>query len=870
MTAARHREAGILRLYRGCLALYPAEFREEYGRELCMVFVDRWREVRSPAGMTMVWLEALHGILHEAPKEHLHMILQDLRYALRILRKDASMTVAALAILALGIGAATLVFSLANGLLLRPLPYANPDRIVAVEEYSPKDPNEHGQISLLNFIDFAARARLIENLGVYTSGAAVLRGDAGAETVVAALVSDGVFHALGVMPLLGRTFTREEATPGGPRVVILSEELWARRYARDPQIAGRSIEFGSGKRTVIGVMPASFHFPERAELWVPLQNDPAQMRRTDYFLSAIARLKAGVTASQASSEMEAMLEQIHRENPAANNNWLARVTPLRTFEAADYRKQVIALLVAVALLLAIACANVSNLLLVKASARSREMAVRTAMGASRRRLVRQLASESVLLGLAGGVFGAGLAYLGIPALISLIPVDLPLWMKFTPDSRVLLFTLAVSLVTSMAFGLAPAFGSSGVDLTTALKEGGRSSGGGRRQKLLRNGLVVGEVSLSVILLAGAGLTARSFLALRSQKLGYSPEHVLSLQLAYPAARYPDGPKARAMVQRLTEEISALPGVTSAAFTTGVPLHDGWSRIYTIEGRPRDLKDMPFVNHVVVAPGYFRTLGISLLKGRDFTEADFEQRRILIVTQAFERENWPGESAIGKHLRFGPPSNNEAWHTIVGVVADNRHEQLKAGGRPNVYLPYSADITPSSLLARAAGDPAKIVSAIRARIAGFDHDIAISHVFTLPQLIERASWQDRFLAVLFIAFAALALTLAAVGLYASLSYTVTLDTREIGIRMALGGSASSVQRMLMRQGMTLAVAGLGIGIVSALALTRLLRSQLFEISPMDPLTYAVTPLVLIAVAALAALAPARRATRVDPAIALRWE
>ncbi|HTS25459.1 MAG TPA: ABC transporter permease [Bryobacteraceae bacterium] len=873
MTSARHREAGILRLYRGCLALYPAEFREEYGREMCLVFADRWREVRSPAGMAMVWLEALRGILHEAPKEHLHMILQDLRYSLRILRKDATVSVAALAILALGIGATTLVFSLANGLLLRPLPYADPGRLVAVEEYSPKDPNEQGQISFPNAIDFAARAQLIENLGVYTRGSALLSGEGGAETVLVSPVSDGVFRALGVTPVLGRIFTHQEASPGGPGVVILSEELWNRRYTRDPEIVGRGIDFASGKCTVVGVMPEGFHFPERAELWVPIQNDPVKTARTDYFLGAIARLKPGATTSQATSEIDAILEQIHREYPAANNNWRARVTPLRTFEAADYQKQVIALLVAVALLLAIACANVSNLLLVKASGRSREMAVRTAMGASRRRLVRQLTLESLLLALAGGVLGTGLAWIGIPALLSLIPVELPRWMIFRPDYRVWLFALGVSLVTSLAFGLAPAWGASAVDLTRTLKEGGRAGSGGPRQRRLRNVMVAGEVALSVILLAGAGLSVRSFIAMRDQKLGYDPRHVVSLQIGYPPTRYPDRPKQHAMIQGLTEQISALPGVTSAAFSSGVPLHDGWSRIYTVEGRPRDLKDMPFVNHIVVAPGYFRTLGIRLLEGRDFAEEDYDrqqQQRILIVTQGFERENWPGESAVGKRIRFGPPARNEPWHTIVGVVADNRHEQLKAGGRPNVYLPYSPDITPDSLLVRAAGDPGKIVSALRARIRDFDKAIAVRHVFTLPQLIERASWQDRFLAVLLMAFAFLALTLAAVGLYASLSYTVSLDTREIGIRMALGASRSSVQSMLMRQGVTVAAAGLVIGIVGALSLTRLLRSQLFEISPADPVTYAITPLVLMSVAALAAFWPARRATKVDPAVALRWE
>jgi len=867
MALARHRETGVLRLYRHCLALYPSEFRDEYAHELCLTFADRWREERSPR----VCLEGLSGILQEAPKEHFHVILKDLRYALRILRKDTTVTLAALAILALGIGATTLVFSLANGLLLRPLPYADPGRIVAIGEYSPKDPNEYGQISFLNFRDYAARERLVENVGVYNGYSVILRGDGEAENVPAEAVSDGVLRSLGVAPILGRIFTREDTAPNAPKVVILSEELWTRRYSRDPQIVGRSIEVDSGKPTVIGVMPADLRFPSNTQLWLADRSDPAKAARTDYYMRAIARLKPGVTVEQAASEWESILQQIHRENQAANNNWKALVTPLRTFAAAAFRKQVIALLVAVALLLAIACANVSNLLLVKASARGREMAVRMAMGASRTRLVRQLASESVLLGLAGGALGTGLAYVGLPALLSLIPVDLPRWMKFSLDGRVLLFSLALSLATSLAFGLAPAFGSSVVDLSSSLKEGGRAGSGGVRHKLLRGGLVVGEVALSVILLAGAGLTVRSFLALRAQNLGYNPEHVLSMDVDYPDQRYPDGPKAHEMIRRLTADISSLPGVTSAAFTSGVPLgQDQWSRIYTIEGRPRALKDMPFVNHVVTVPGYFATLGIPLLEGRDFTEADYDNQHVLVVTRAFTRMNWPGESAIGKHVRFGPPVNNEPWFTIVGVAADNRHDLLKGRGRPVVYLPYSANVTPSSLLVRASGDPAKMVSAIRARMRAFDPDIALDHIVTLPQLIERASWQDRFLAILFLAFAVMALTLAAVGLYAALSYTVSLHSREIGIRMALGASTASVQGMLLRQGMALAVAGLAIGLAGALAMTRLLESQLYAISTSDPITYAVTPLVLLAVATLAVLVPARRATRVDPAIVLRSE
>jgi predicted permease len=407
-------------------------------------------------------------------------------------------------------------------------------------------------------------------------------------------------------------------------------------------------------------------------------------------------------------------------------------------------------------------------------------------------------------------------------------------------------------------------------LRRCFKEGSRGSGSGLRRKLLRNSLVVAEVPLSVILLAGAGLTVRSFLAMIHQSLGYRPEHVLSLEIYYPLKRYPDGPQAHEMLRRLTAEVAAVPGIASTAFSSGVPLHDGWRRIFTVEGRPRALKDMPLVSHVVITPGYFRTLQIPLMQGREFTEADFEQPHILIVTQVFANRYWPGESAIGKRIRFGPPKDNEPWHTIVGVVADNKHEGLKGISRPAVYLPYSAGFTPNQLLARATGDPLKIVPAVRAHIAGVDPDFAINHIYTLPQLIERATWQDRFLSILFAAFAAMALALAAVGLYAVLSYTASLRTHEIGIRMALGASAGSVRRMLMRQGVGLAGVGLCAGMMAALGLTQLLKAQLFEISPMDPLTYIATPVALMAVAALAAFVPARRATRVDPVIALRCE
>jgi putative ABC transport system permease protein len=863
-------QAGILRLYQPFLWLYPAEFRDEYRRELCLAFVDRWREEQSITGLLFVWSHAVFGIFYQAPREHYHMIVHDLRYAVRVLRKDLSVTAAAILILALGIGSTTLVFSLANGLLLRPLPYPQPERIIAVTESSPKDPNETTQISFPNYFDIRARTRLLDDVGVYTSDQSAVRGEGSAERIPSARVSDGVFRVLGVEPLLGRTISREDDVPSGPKAVVLSEDLWQRRYGRDPHVLGRTLQIDDSRWTVIGIMPAGFHFPDRSDLWFPLQMDPLKARRTDYFLRAVARLKPGVSVEQATGELESLLEQIHRENPSVNNNWVARAIPIREFVAGSYRKAVITLLVAVGLLLLIACANVCNLLLVKASARVREIAVRTALGATRRRLLRQLITESLVLGLAGGALGVLLAYAGIPALLSLIPVKLPLWMNFSPDHRVLGFAFAVSLLTTLAFGIVPAFGSFHGDLTDSLKEGGRGGTSGMRSKLLRNGLVVGEVALSVMLLAGASLMIRSFLALRMQDLGYHPENVLTMTIDYPESRYPDGAPARAMLRRLTEEVSSLPGVISTSFSSGIPLNDGWGRIFTIEGHPLDLKDMTFINHIVVTPGYFHTLAIPLLQGRDFTEDDFDAPRIVIVSDSFAKKNWPGEIPVGKRLRFGPPKNNEPWHTVVGVVADSKHGQYKGEDRASVYLPYNSGITPNALLVRTAGDPLQLQQALRARVVGFDTDIVVSRVYSLEQIIALISWQDRFLTVLFTAFAALALFLAAAGLYATISYSVSLSTHEIGVRMALGASASRVRAMILRQGMTLAIAGLFIGIVVAFVLARLLKTQLYEISPNDPATYIAVPIVLILVAALAAFLPTRRATRVDPVVALRHE
>jgi putative ABC transport system permease protein len=866
----REGETGALRFYRGFLRLYPSEFRDEYAAELCFAFADLWRGEQSLAGRLRVSLHALAGVLIEAPREHCHMIAQDLRYAVRTMRKDAGMTAAAIAILALGIGAATLVFSLANGLLLRPLPYPEPGRIVSVNEINPAETHENGALNFLNYRDLRARTRTLSDLGLYGGDSGAIRGEGAAERVLGADTTDGFFGTLRMQPLIGRLFTREDMLPSSERVVVIGEDLWSRRYGRDPKILGRRLQIDDAQWAVVGILPSDFRYPGRCEMWRPLRLDPAKELRTDYGLVGIARLAPGVSMGEAKGELQALLDQIHRENPAADNHSTIRIRPMRDFMAGGYRNIVLVLLGGAALLLAIACANVSNLLLVKASGRAAELAVRTALGATRTRLIRQLVSEGALLGAAGGLLGIGLAYLGLPVLLSLIPVDLPAWMHFSVDIRVVAFAIAVSLATTIGFALAPALGWSAVNLADSLRAAGHAGGSGVRQKLMRDGLVVAEVALCVTLLAAAGLMVRSFVAMRYQELGYRPENVLTLGINYPEDRYPRGASVRALLDRIGGEIAAIPGVSSLAFTTGVPLHDGWSRVYTVEGRPQELKDMDVVDHVAVAPGYFHVLGIGMIEGRDFTEADYDSEMPLIVTEAFARKHWPGTSALGKRVRFGPPARNGPWRSIVGVARDERHGSLKGQNRPTVYVPYSVGITADQMVIRTSTDPIALKRAVESRIVSIDPDLVVGHLFTLGQLIDQAAWQDRFLTVLFTVFAALALALAAVGLYGVISYTVARSTREIGIRMALGASAAGVRGMVVRQGMTLAGIGLAIGLAAALALTRLLESQLYRVSPADPAAYGIAIALLLGSAGLAAWLPARRATRIDPAIALRSE
>jgi putative ABC transport system permease protein len=686
------------------------------------------------------------------------------------------------------------------------------------------------------------------------------------------VVTEPLFRILGVQPLIGRTFTPDEDRPKAPQTVILSEELWRRRYGADPGILGKTIGVASKQARVIGVMPRGFHFPDVAQLWLPLQLDQPHNTRMDHGLEGIARLKPGATVEQAQDDLRGIMRQIIGEHPAENYGQTVNVSPYRVRDTQDVKPLLFTLLGAVGFVLLIACANITNLLLVKASARAREIAVRAALGASRARLMRQFVVESVMRGIAGAAAGVLLARAAIPALLTLLPQQIPSWIQFTPDARVLLFVIAVTVGTGILAGAVPAWSAARLNLVETLKEGGRSSTSGGAKAWFRNALVVAEVAMSVPLLAGAGLMIETFWNLNQVQAGFRTENITTLQTAAPSGGYPDGQAAAQLVGRIRQELASLPAVISVAGTSGVPLIDGWGRSLTAEGWPvLSLKDAPLINHTVVTPGYFRTLDIPILQGRDFTESDRKNPLVTVVDEDIAKRYWPGQNAIGKRVRFGPPEWNEPWHTIVGVVGVARNESLRSIHRNSVYLPYGEfEFNSIAYLVRTAGGMADPARALHARIVAVDRNVAISRVLSMHDVVTRSIWRERFFATIFGVFAVLALLLALVGLYGVMAYTVSRRTHEMGIRMALGASAGEIRRMVLAQSARLVILGLVVGILAAVFLTRLLTAQLYQVTAGDPRTLGAVAALLAAAALLASYLPAWKATRVDPMLALREE
>jgi putative ABC transport system permease protein len=794
---------------------------------------------------------------------------QDLRYGARMLLKKPGFTLIAVITLALGIGANTAIFSVVNAALLRPLPYAEPDRLAQLWETNIKRDLPFFAVSVPNYVSWKEQSQTFEQLAAWRRQGVNLTGRGEPERLEGAAVSGSLFSLLGVKPALGRDFLPMEDQPRGRRAVIISYGLWERRFGRDPNLIGQELALDGVSHIVVGIAPFGFNFPQGAEIWAPLAADLAREDRGNKGLAVIGRLKPGVTLQQARAELTTIAQRLEQQFPATNRDWSVRLETLYdSIITKETRTALLILLGTVGFLLLIACANVANLTLARATGRASEMAIRAALGASRWQISRQLLTESLLLALAGGGAGVLLALWGVDLLRPAIPENAPRLDEIGIDGWVLSFTLAVSLLTGVLFGLAPALQAARVDLQESLKDGGRTSATGGAHSLFRRGLVAGELALSLVLLIGAALMIRSLANLQRAPLGFNPDRVLTAQVMLPESKY--GPEqAAAFYQQVKERVAGLPGVRAASWSSGVPFTTGnTSNGVIAENSTLAPGELLQSEWRIVSPDYFRTLGIPLLQGRDFTERDNPDAPIsVIISQALAERLWPNQNPLGRRLRWGP----RLWVTVAGVVGNVRNVNLAIEPRPMLYLcAYSLPWPVMTLAARVESDPQSIIAAVRAKVKEVDSDMPVASLRTMEEILAQASAQPRFNTWLLGAFAAIALGLGAVGIYGVIAYSVAQRTHEIGVRMALGAQQSDVLKLVLSQGMTLALIGVGIGLLASFALTRLLSGLLYGVSANDPATFAAIPLLLTGVALVACYIPARRAAKVDPMVALRCE
>jgi putative ABC transport system permease protein len=810
----------------------------------------------------------------------MNSFMKDLSYGARNLLKHPGFTAIVIATLALGIGASSAIFSVVNTVLLRPLPYAEAERLVTIQELSPE--GRLVQATPANFLDWRAQNTVFEQLAAILTRPANLALADQAERVDLAMTSANFFSVLGVAPTQGRLFTDADEQAGHPAVVVVSHELWQGRFGGDPSLVGKSITLDGNNYTVIGMAPTGFQYPAQTDVWVPPYRlaptmsermDPTQVRGFG-MLATVALLKPNVSLAQAASEMETITARLRQQYPESNNRRFNRVVTLQNHLVGETGPMLLLLFGAVGFVLLIACANVANLLLASAATRRKEMAIRTALGASRIRVIRQLLTESMLLAFAGGAIGLLLALWGVVFLTKLLPQNFPRLGEINLDWRVLIFTLLASLLTGILFGLAPALQISRTDVQESLKESGRSAAGGRRQNRLRNLLIVSEVALSVVLLVGAGLLFRSFLQLQAVNTGFTSEQLLTLQLSPAGSNYLQDSDYISFYKQTMERVSAIPGVVSVGAINTLPLAKGPTSGFQVEGRPPLTRDKwPGLNYRSVSPEYFRTMNIPITQGRAFTERDSETAPlVIIINQASARRDFPGENPIGKRVSLGTNAEGQTvWWEIVGVVSDIRNNELREEATPEFYLSALQDTFRNMFLViRTTVEPAGVAAAVRRATADIDKSAAVSDVKTMDHIVSEAVTQPRFNLVLLGLFSGIALLLSAAGIYGVTAYSVTQRTHEFGIRMALGAQVGDVLRMILKQGMLLISVGIAIGLLAAFALTRLLRTLLFGVSVTDPLTFVVISLLLTAVALLACYIPARRATKVDPLVALRYE
>jgi predicted permease len=810
----------------------------------------------------------------------MELLFKDIRFGLRGLIKRPGFTIIILITLALGIGANTAIFSVVNAVLLRPLPFRDPEQLVIVWEDAAFAGFPRNTPAPANYVDWKNQNQSFSDMAASAEMSFNLTGDAEPERVTAYGVTANFFPLFGVQPLLGRSFLPEEDQPGSNKVVVLSYGLWQTRYGGDARILNRDIQLNGEKHSVVGVMPANFQFLEsEVRLWVPLALDQEELaNRGGHYLNVVARLKPGVALSQAQADMNAVMRRIATDHPGETfeGKLGAVVMPLRDQIAGDARGSLVVLLVAVAFVLLIACANVAGLVLARAVGRRREVALRMALGAGRPAVVRQLLTESLLLSLVAGVLGTLLAYWSFTFLQGLVPEEMSLATSLKLDTRILLFTILISIVTGIIFGLVPALQAAKVDLNEALKQSStRMTSTGR----LRSTMIVFEVALSLVLLIGAGLLIQTLFQIFGQYSVLDPEKVLTMRTVLPREKYKEPQQRNNFYRQVLERVEHLPGVVSAGYSTSVPLSwKGGTSGFLPEGIKSPIPGMAYdANHRQVSAGYLKTMNIPLRAGRYFDDRDNEQSMpVVIINETMARQYWPGENALGRRLKIGDPDEpGKQWKQIVGIVADVRQMGLDAPVKAEMYFPYQQitdwpGFVPRDLAIRTSGDTSNLVGAVRGIIREVDPDQPVSNVATMAELLGEEAAERRMGMIMLAGFAALALLLASLGIYGVLAYFVTQHTSEIGVRQALGATPRNILLLVLRKGMTLTLAGVVIGLIAAFALTRLMSSLLFGVTAADPLTFVTVPLLLVAVALLACYIPARKATKVDPLVALRYE
>jgi putative ABC transport system permease protein len=800
-------------------------------------------------------------------------IIQDVRYALRQLRKSLGFTAVAVLTLALGIGANTAIFSVIENVILRQLPFGVPDRLVWLNGRLPV--TDEAAVSPPDFKDYRAGNRTFDRIAAmgYWAGPSNLSGDK-PEQVLTTIASANFFDTLGVRPLLGRDFLPSDEQVTLPQVAILGYGLWRRNFGGDPAVLGRTVRMDGQSLTVVGVLPTDLPLLTEAQIWLPTPMlNPGMNMRMGHSLKAIGRLKAGVLLDQSQADLDAIAARLAREYPATNQGWSLRQRPLRDVLVGPVRPALLLMWGAVALLLLIACVNVANLLLARSLARQKEFSLRSALGASRSRMIRQMLTESVLLATAGGVLGVLAATGGIQVLRAVGPSTLPRLDEVHINAPVLLFTTCISLLTGLVFGLVPAWRLSGSGFAEGLKESARTSSPLDHKRLSR-ALVVGEIAVSLTLLVCAGLLLKSFWRLIHVSPGFQTEHVITARLSLndPAyGRYGDPTRRAKFWRQLEEQVKSLPGVEAVGATSNLPLGgESLDNPFHVPGRsygPSEFEDAQFRQ---VTPGYFSAMSIPLFAGRWFDPRDSENAPgVLIVNQAFARRFFNGENVLGKRLEL--MGDTKSSREIVAVVGNINHSALSDPQQPEMYVPYAQIAFPSmNLVVRAAADPISLAAALRASVSATDKDVTLSTFRSMDDVRDASVAQPRFSSQLFGLFAALALVLAAVGLYGLMAYSVTLRRNEIGIRMAMGATRENILQLVLRQGSLLALSGIGLGLIASILVTRLLSSLLFDVRPSDPMTFLTVALLLVGVALLASYIPARRATKVDPMVALRYE